>query len=267
MKLNQDFNFHSHTKRCGHARGEDEGYVLAAMDTGFTDLGFSDHIMLPGLSQPGIRGDYNLFEDYLHSVGVLQEKYKGKIRIYKAFECEWYGELFREYYRDLLVSKKVDYLILGQHCYFSNGFVWYGRYAVPTQGTEAYLHDLIQGMESGFFLYVAHPDTFMSWHKRFDEQAYQVAKEIATKAKELDIPLEVNMGPSRWYIPKSPEDTELPYPNRRFWEVVAEVGAPCVFGVDAHEPQDYFDSDFGYFNDFAKDLGLRMVDVRKKLKK
>lgn len=41
-------NYHTHTKRCGHAEGEDEDYVLEALGSGITDLGFSDHIMLPG---------------------------------------------------------------------------------------------------------------------------------------------------------------------------------------------------------------------------
>ena len=36
-------NYHTHTKRCGHAIGEDEEYVINAIEAGLTDLGFSDH--------------------------------------------------------------------------------------------------------------------------------------------------------------------------------------------------------------------------------
>ena len=36
-------NYHTHTKRCGHAIGEDEEYVVNAIEAGLTDLGFSDH--------------------------------------------------------------------------------------------------------------------------------------------------------------------------------------------------------------------------------
>lgn len=42
MKM-QTFNYHTHTKRCGHADGDDEQYVRAAMMTGFKELGFSEH--------------------------------------------------------------------------------------------------------------------------------------------------------------------------------------------------------------------------------
>ena len=36
-------NYHTHTKRCGHAIGEDEEYVLRAIENGFDEIGFSDH--------------------------------------------------------------------------------------------------------------------------------------------------------------------------------------------------------------------------------
>lgn len=39
----QDFNYHSHTKRCGHAEGEDEAYVQEAIKNGYRYMGFSDH--------------------------------------------------------------------------------------------------------------------------------------------------------------------------------------------------------------------------------
>ena len=36
-------NFHTHTRRCMHASGSDEDYVLAAIEAGYEVLGFSDH--------------------------------------------------------------------------------------------------------------------------------------------------------------------------------------------------------------------------------
>ena len=37
-------NYHTHTYRCHHAKGEDEDFVLRAIDAGMTELGFSDHV-------------------------------------------------------------------------------------------------------------------------------------------------------------------------------------------------------------------------------
>ena len=41
--MKQNFNYHGHTKRCGHAVGEDEEYVQAAIAAGYSIIGFSDH--------------------------------------------------------------------------------------------------------------------------------------------------------------------------------------------------------------------------------
>ena len=37
------YNYHTHTKRCFHAGGEDEEYVEKAIENGVKTLGFSDH--------------------------------------------------------------------------------------------------------------------------------------------------------------------------------------------------------------------------------
>ena len=81
-------NYHTHTKRCGHATGEDEDYVLEALGHGFRLLGFSDHIRLPGFSQPYTRGDYSLFDDYCQSINHLKKEYKDRLDIYLGFEAE-----------------------------------------------------------------------------------------------------------------------------------------------------------------------------------
>lgn len=51
-------NYHTHTARCGHAEGTDEEYVLAAIERGFDELGFSDHVPWPyknGYVHPTVR--------------------------------------------------------------------------------------------------------------------------------------------------------------------------------------------------------------------
>ena len=36
-------NYHMHTRRCMHASGRDEEYVLSAIQNGYEEIGFSDH--------------------------------------------------------------------------------------------------------------------------------------------------------------------------------------------------------------------------------
>ena len=69
-------NYHTHTKRCGHAYGEDEDFVLSAIKYGIKELGFSDHISFKNISAPYMRQDRSMLSDYISSISHLKEKYK-----------------------------------------------------------------------------------------------------------------------------------------------------------------------------------------------
>lgn len=258
MKTLIDANYHSHSFRCGHAIGSDEEYVLAAMKVGFKVLGFSDHVMLPKTNQPGMRGDISLLSDYVNSVNSLKRKYAGKMEIYLGFECEWYYEEFESYYRELLTKYGFDYLIMGQHCFHMNDrFFYYSSVKDERQGVELYAKDLIAGINSGLFAYVAHPDHFLMWYGKWDETAEKASWVICNAAKEKNVPLEINMGPSRWKIKTSLDDLSLVcYPYRKFFEIAKQIGNDVVIGVDAHAPSDYATSDYRWAYDFATRLGF-----------
>ena len=69
-------NYHTHTARCGHAEGTDEEYVLAAIERGFDELGFSDHVPWPyknGYVHPTVRMHISQMPEYLASVRALAE--------------------------------------------------------------------------------------------------------------------------------------------------------------------------------------------------
>ena len=100
-------NYHTHTFRCGHAIGSDEEYVLEAIALGLNTLGFSDHVMLPGIRQENVRGDYENSEGYFQSIRSLQSKYKDRINILLGYEAEAFPEFF-DYYRKLLDEKIED---------------------------------------------------------------------------------------------------------------------------------------------------------------
>lgn len=89
-------NYHTHTKRCGHATGEDEDYIQFAIENGYEELGFSDHISHTNFQQN---------EEYIQKITALKEKYKDQIKILLGFECE-YVESMLPYYQKLLEEKK-----------------------------------------------------------------------------------------------------------------------------------------------------------------
>ena len=264
MKTTFLHNYHSHTSRCGHAHGTDEGYVKAAIEAGFKTIGFSDHVILPGVLQPYMRARYALLEDYIDSVNYLKKKYKKIIDVKLGFECEYLQEPFDSYYRELLEKRGFDYLILGQHCFFDHDYgemKWYSDIPSKIDRLHHYEKDIIDGMESGLFAYVAHPDLYVLFNDGWDDNCVEIAHHICQAAERLHIPLELNMGRTRgkdrrllWRL----DNNIYPYPT--FWEIAKGYDIEVVIGVDAHRPEHYENSDYEAFAEILRNLGMKFKE-------
>ena len=256
-------NYHSHTARCGHATGEDREYVEAAIENGFKTIGFSDHVMLPGVHMPGIRGDINQLEEYVNSVLSLREEFKDKIDVKLGFECEYLHEPFDSYYKDLRQRYPFDYFILGQHSFFDLSVYqmrWYDTIKDRSAMLDKYADDAIAGMKSGMFLYFAHPDFLVYIYGNWDENCERVSRRICQAAKEFGIPLELNMtrtrGKNRHLLWKE-ESFMYPYP--KFWAIAKDYDVDVIVGVDAHSPKDYYISDYEAFAEILRKTGLHWL--------
>ena len=252
--------YHSHTSRCGHAIGEDEEYIQKAIQFGLKNFGVSDHVILPHIEQPGMRGGWNLLDDYLSSIKRLKEKYKKQINIYTGFECEYMPE-FIDYYRSLLKEKKVDYLILGQHCYFKNNHVvWYFDLPVE-QAFKEYTEHLIEGMKTGLFLYVAHPDIFMCATDEWNDMSKKYAQKIIDAAIKYHLPLEINLCHAREYGRQEVSGyySYYEYPFTPFWEMVAKSKAKVVIGFDSHRPIDVLYPGLEVVEHIVKATGVKPI--------
>lgn len=237
-------NYHTHTTRCGHATGTDEDYVRGAIRGGFTELGFSDHAFLPDYNRlPTMRGDISELTPYCESIAHLREKYAKEITIYTAMECEYYP-LFHTYYEQLFKTGQMDYLILAAHYLeYDASIKRMGHYAgMLTKPEEVirYGELALSGMNSGLFTYFAHPDLFMASYPRFDETCEQVSRQLIARAIELHMPLEFNQGGIRFRGQiQIGDEIRYRYPVKAFWDLVREMKAPVVLGVDAHSPDDF----------------------------
>ncbi len=261
-----DYCFHTHTFRCGHAQGLDEEYVLEAIKNGIKVLGFSDHVMIPNfkdkgelynpsIRKHGVRGDYDVFfNDYIDSINKLKEKYKDIIEIHLGFEAEYAIE-YENYYRSLLDSKKIEYLIQGQHFHsFDGNFVHYSSLDFE-KAIEIYIDDVIQGMSSGLFKYLAHPDIFSLWYGSNEPRYEEFSRRIIESAIKYDIPLEINLGGRR-----RREDESHLYANRKFFEIVGEYkNNKVIIGCDAHNPLELSKSDIKYAKKLIADYKLNEI--------
>ena len=229
------YNFHTHTKRCGHASGTDEEYVLRAIEGGMKYMGFSDHVPLrfSDGTETGHRVPVASAEEYCLSIAALREKYKDKIDIKIGFEIEYYDEYFESMLKNV-IGYGAEYLIVGQH-YISPENTG-GRHAI--KGTDSnsdideYVKRIMSAMKSGYITYIAHPDMF-----KFNgdiEYYREKVREICRASKEYNVPLEINFLGIR--------DNRI-YPNEEFWKISGEEGNPVVFGLDAHTPDTAYDGE------------------------
>lgn len=222
-------NLHTHTPRCRHAKGSEREYVEKAIEGGMTVLGFSDH------TPQYFDGDYystmrmypEELEDYVTVVEDLKKEYADDIRIYLGLEVEYYPRYFGRLL-DHIADYPFDYLIQGQH-FLGNeddmNLFYVGHDFDDEEKFRLYVSQTIEGMKTGKFLYLAHPDlpSFKGDHELWRSSM----RTLAQAAKELDIPLEINLQ-GLWM--------NRHYPNPEFWEIAGEVGNKAVIGADAHFP-------------------------------
>lgn len=232
----QSFNYHAHTKRCGHAIGEDEEYVVEAIRNGYRKIGVSDHIPYPNGYLETDRMHEDEFEEYVESIQRLQQKYAKDIEIRIGLECEYYPD-FEEYLWDM--KNRVDYLILGQHDRGLFALDFYKNY--QDEDTELYGKLVVEAIEKGLPDILAHPDLFMYGKEEWTATCEKVAHDICKAAQDHQVILEVNLNGLKYGKCKRGKETRYLYPYRRFWEIASQYDVRVIYGLDAHAPQKYSD--------------------------
>ena len=232
-------NYHTHTARCGHAKGRDEDYVLAAIAQGFDVLGFSDHVPWPyesGYTHTHVRMTIDRLDEYVATMRELKEKYAGKIRLLTGFECEYFPA-YIGWLRDMKQEKQMDYLILGNHYDGSDETGMYFGNAKTAAELRRYVDSTIKGIESGMFAYLAHPDLFMRRYGKFDDNCRAAARDLCAVCKEKNLPMEYNLH-DRYRLGDLNRDG---YPHPEFFAIAYDAGVRVIIGVDAHKPEELSD--------------------------
>ena len=247
-KFRQNFNYHTHTYRSGHsAFVSDKEMLMAAKKEGIKMLGFSEHIPFPELILPDESKRMLLTETdgYIKSINSLKKNYSD-MKILVGFEAEY--DFMKEEFL-FKMRDKVDYMILGQH------FVIDGLEKVNPATPEfplIYADTVCKGIESGLFDIVAHPDFFMRYRNRlktenekeqFEKNAIIASKKICEKARDMGIPLEINL--SQIESSKIQEDGNYSYPHPLFWKEASKLDELILIrGIDAHRPSEFIKAGF-----------------------
>ncbi|MCD8067609.1 MAG: histidinol-phosphatase [Lachnospiraceae bacterium] len=233
-------NFHTHCSRCKHAQGTEEDYVRAAIRAGLGQLGFSDHGPFEDVDY-GLRMPYSELQEYLDEVDALKKEYLSQIVLWKGLEIEYLPEKVG-YYESLLSGRGLDYLLLGEHFYrHEDGHMQNITQAESTEEYVVYARNLADGMKTGFFRAVVHPDIFMINQHAWDSNCDRATDVIIDAAVATDTVLEYNANGYRRGVKDYPDGPRYQYPHRRFWEQAAQANVRVMVGSDCHEPSQVWD--------------------------
>jgi histidinol-phosphatase (PHP family) len=246
-------NYHTHTARCNHAAGEDREYVEQAINSGIKILGFSDHCpwVFPGGYVSPTRMQPSQLDGYFTSLTALRDEYRSDISIYIGFESEYTPELIEAQTR-LLADYPVDYMILGEHFTQPEPYGAYTGY--PTDSEEElrrYTDLIIEGMETGLYRYIAHPDLICFTGPQ--ELRDRELRRLCAYMKENSLPVEINMlglCDGRHYT------------SVHFLKIAAEYGLSAIIGCDAHTPGSLSDTaSIELCRTLAESAGLPLIET------
>jgi len=108
-------NYHTHYSICD-GKGEAVDYVQAALQKGFTALGFSSHAPVPFENPTNMKKED--LPKYLKTITGLKSEYAGRLEIYLGLEIDHVHE-HPQPQKELATLPELDYTIGSFHCMWS----------------------------------------------------------------------------------------------------------------------------------------------------
>ncbi|MDA0789232.1 MAG: histidinol-phosphatase [Proteobacteria bacterium] len=254
-------NFHTHTFRCKHAKGDVADYCEMAVARGMKTLGISDHSAMPDDRWLQARMNYIDLPEYTGAIDRAREEYPS-LRVVKGMECEYVPEHRNWYEDELLGEYQFDYLIGAAHFFLDDEEKWVGTYGGTNSASALvqFANYNAAMMATGLFDFIAHPDLFGNCYEHWDANTEACSRDIIAAAAEYGVGLEVNALGIRKQAAKRPDNPYPLYPWRPFWEIAADYPVQVIVNADAHRPAD-LQGKAGEAFSIVTDLGLTHMDV------
>ncbi|MBW5447357.1 histidinol-phosphatase HisJ family protein [Cohnella sp. CFH 77786] len=233
------FDLHTHHERCGHAEGNIEAYIRAAMDAGLTAIGISDHSPYFAKAEdhphPGIAMAKSEFSRYVEEVLRLKEKYGGRIEVLLGVESDFFRDEIDEY-RAAYEPYPFDYIIGSVHQ--TRGISIFNRNrwkklseSEKVEDKKEYYRLIRESANAGLFQILGHIDAMKGYYPAFSDILGAEAEidAVFQAVVDNDIALEINTSGKT-------KDVGGWYPSDEMLERALHYGADVTFGSDAHVP-------------------------------
>jgi histidinol-phosphatase (PHP family) len=226
-------DYHTHTARCGHAKGAAAEYVAAARECGLAAIGVSDHLPMLHAPGPELSMDLDQLDDYVAEVRGLQREAPGFVLL--GVEADYHPTTIAAV-RDLLAAHPFDYVIGSVHFLDEWGFddprnldSWAQRDVDDVY--LQYLEVVGDAAETGLFTILGHLDLVKKFGYRPSRPLGAALDTLAQRAARAGVVVELNTAGLRKPIGEI-------YPSVEWLRVLRAHGVPITFGSDAHRPGD-----------------------------
>lgn len=263
MSIQAISNFHTHTQLCKHAVGMPIDYVRMAKEQGCTELGFSDHCPYPDVLGPqwdDCRMSVSQIEFYINSVKEAAKE--ADFPVHVGFECEFDPKYLSWYKDELLGHYGAEYLVFGPHWVKESDSDRPYICAVKpdTRILHKYTDLIIEGLQTGIYSILAHPDLMMTAWREWDDEIASCFKAVIDCAEDMSVPVEVNgLGIHRGII-KTSRGERYNYPYDEFWQLVAESNVKVICDSDAHQCEHVI-ANARRSREFASKFGLTPIET------
>jgi len=230
-------DYHMHTPRCHHAKGDVREYAQAAIKAGLTEIGMSDHSPMPEAFHDAWRMDMQELTNYQREVEAVRDEVSETLTVRVGLEAD-FRPGSESYVAGLIDSYDWDYVIGSVHYIGDWDFdnpEKAGRW--EHAGIEevycAYFRLVAQSAATGLFDIIGHPDLVKKFGHRppAGSPCVLAAGEAMLQAvKKAGCALEMSSAGLRKPV------REI-YPAEPIVARAAELGIPFAFGSDAHSPE------------------------------
>ncbi len=234
----QRIDCHMHTPLCGHAVGEPIEYIRHAAQTGIDLITFTCHVPLDDdrLGGPAIRMAERDLPRYVDLVAEAAEEGENLgVRVLTGIEAEICpDEAIMDRMDDVLSRHPFDFILGSLHHPLPAYRNWLEEHGLeePREVVETYFRHLADGVRSGRYNSIAHPDVIRIYGTvdAFEPAEHEgVIREFLQTVVDEDLCLEVNTsGLTKGVYQVHPDPLILDW--------AAEAGARLTIGSDAHKP-------------------------------
>jgi histidinol-phosphatase (PHP family) len=236
-------DYHVHTPYCGHARGKTIEYVERAVELGFDEIGFADHLGRYYLTAAQKRRywdwgmDARKLRRYIGELEELRALFAGTITIRIGLEID-YVEGAEELLEPILRDLPLDFTLGSIHCLPRLGWHHLTRYSRrPAQDVyREYFRCAQMAAASGLFSSLAHLDfvwRYVPWPEAIADELLESVSGVITAAGASQTAVEVNANGFLWST-LSPLATGDPLLHMT--GEIARHHVPVTVGSDAHAP-------------------------------